>query len=522
MNSIRKAIICCRVSSDKQVREGNGLESQELRCRQYAQLQGYEVVAVFQDKGESGAIFNRTSIKETLRFLENDLKNNYVVIFDDIKRIARDIEIHWEIKKRFGALGATIESPNFKFDDSPEGRFVETVLAGGAQLEREQNARQVKQKMLARIESGYWCLTVPFGMFYDTTEKGKVLTYHNRIAPILKEAIEGFETGKFPTQTDVLHYLKMNSETLGPRRFDLKIVKRILTEILYTGYLEYPKWGVSRMQGVHKSIITIETYNSVQAKLDTSFRSISKWELNNPDFPLRKLVTCSKCGRKLTGSRVKGKAKYYSVYTCNNKDCIAKPKNIQKQVLEAAYVEMLDKASLSPKLISLTRAVAKDAWNEIAKEHRLAEKDTTKQIERKEAEISKYLELILSTSRRAVIENYERRIEDLEAEIQALNNSDKVDPAIDFEKALNRVLDFIGTPHTYWEKADIKGKYLIHNLLFTECPSFDLQNGFGTPPFSLIMAIKKESSDENSFLVDPRGFELLTSSVQTRRSSQLS
>ncbi|MEO1405118.1 MAG: recombinase family protein [Pseudomonadota bacterium] len=42
-----EAIIYCRVSSTKQVAEGSGLESQEHRCRQYADAKGYEVAVVF-------------------------------------------------------------------------------------------------------------------------------------------------------------------------------------------------------------------------------------------------------------------------------------------------------------------------------------------------------------------------------------------------------------------------------------------------------------------------------------------
>ena len=38
---MRKTVIYCRVSSDRQVREGHGLQGQEQRCRAYAQAHGY-------------------------------------------------------------------------------------------------------------------------------------------------------------------------------------------------------------------------------------------------------------------------------------------------------------------------------------------------------------------------------------------------------------------------------------------------------------------------------------------------
>ena len=48
------ALIYCRVSSDRQVREGHGFEGQESRCRTYALDKGYEVVGVFRDEGVAG------------------------------------------------------------------------------------------------------------------------------------------------------------------------------------------------------------------------------------------------------------------------------------------------------------------------------------------------------------------------------------------------------------------------------------------------------------------------------------
>ena len=43
------AVIYCRVSSAAQVKRGDGLGSQETRCREYAAGRGYKVVEVFHD-----------------------------------------------------------------------------------------------------------------------------------------------------------------------------------------------------------------------------------------------------------------------------------------------------------------------------------------------------------------------------------------------------------------------------------------------------------------------------------------
>lgn len=54
----QKAVIYCRVSTKKQAKEGNGLDSQETRCREFAKFRNYEIVRVFSDD-MSGSVAGR-------------------------------------------------------------------------------------------------------------------------------------------------------------------------------------------------------------------------------------------------------------------------------------------------------------------------------------------------------------------------------------------------------------------------------------------------------------------------------
>ena len=56
---------------------------------------------------------------------------------------------------------------NFPFEDTPEGKFLETIIAATGTLEREQNGRQVLQKMKARMEQGFWVFCAPLGPWGD-------------------------------------------------------------------------------------------------------------------------------------------------------------------------------------------------------------------------------------------------------------------------------------------------------------------------------------------------------------------
>src|SRR3989338_873126 len=159
---MQKAVIYCRVSSARQSSEGHGLESQEHRCREHAKQKGYEVTKVFRDSFTGAGDFTRRpAMGSLLAFLDSDLVTNYVVIFDDIKRLARDVGAHLKLRIAFDQRKAKVECPNFNFENTPEGHYVETIIAAGAELERGQNQRQVVQKMKARLENGYWSLVAP-------------------------------------------------------------------------------------------------------------------------------------------------------------------------------------------------------------------------------------------------------------------------------------------------------------------------------------------------------------------------
>lgn len=145
-----KCIIYCRVSSERQVNEGHGLDSQEKRCRDYAKNKNYQIEAIFLDEGVSGGLFERPAMRKLIEYLDAHTFDKFVIIFDDLSRFARDLSVHLKLKTELTSRGAKFECLNFNFEDSPEGEFIENVIASKAQLDREQNRRQVIQKQKAK------------------------------------------------------------------------------------------------------------------------------------------------------------------------------------------------------------------------------------------------------------------------------------------------------------------------------------------------------------------------------------
>jgi DNA invertase Pin-like site-specific DNA recombinase len=105
-----KAIIYCRVASTTEAATDLLLLSQEMRCRAYAADKGYPIEAIVTDRGVSGARFDRGGIRQLFQYLARDnAPGRYVVIVDDVARLARSVEAYSEIRQALQAAGAKLE-----------------------------------------------------------------------------------------------------------------------------------------------------------------------------------------------------------------------------------------------------------------------------------------------------------------------------------------------------------------------------------------------------------------------------
>lgn len=109
-----KAVIYCRVSSTKQTVRGDGLGSQETRCREFAKYKGYEIAEVFGDD-MSGSVTIRPGMTAMLAFLRQNRKEPHAVIIDDISRLARGLMAHFELRMEIENAGGVLVSPSIEF-----------------------------------------------------------------------------------------------------------------------------------------------------------------------------------------------------------------------------------------------------------------------------------------------------------------------------------------------------------------------------------------------------------------------
>lgn len=503
-----KTVLYCRVSSAAQVAKGHGIVSQETRCREFARMKGYEVVAVFKDEAVSGGLIDRPGMQAMLKYLRAHKRQGpAVVIIDDISRLARDLEAHLKLRTEISAAGGRLESPSIEFGEDSDSILVENLLASVSQHQRQKNAEQVLNRQRSRLLNGYWTFSCPPGYRYVRAEgQGKVLEVDETLGPIIKEALEGYAIGHFQTQAEVKRFFE-GFPDFPKTRFGTvtnENVNRILTRVLYAGYLERPEWGVSLRRAKHEPLISLETYERIQERIAGKAKLPSRADLNE-DFPLRGFVLCADCEQPLTAcwSKSKTGAKH-PYYMCFNRDCESNRKSIRKDVIEGQFAEMLAEVQPSETMAGLALTMFRHAWDQQAERARTLRASIRRRAAEIEKEIAAFLDRIVETTNRAVVARYESRIAELERErlvmaekLQAEGPSRKR-----FEDMFELTLRFLANPCGVWENGSIDRRRTVLKLTFEDKLVYCREGGFRTPKTSMVFRVLGRFCDPNAGMAE--------------------
>lgn len=489
MNNIKKLKYCliyCRVSSKRQVEEGNGLSSQEKRCRNFAKVNNYTVEEVFEEKGVSGALFDRPAMDNLIQHIDDNPHKQYAVIFDDLKRFARDYDVHKRLKLELVvARQVKLECLNFNFENTPESEFIEGILALHGELERKQNKRQVIQKMKARLERGYWPFYPPVALINkSSSQHGKILVFREPLSIVFKEAIEGYAYNILNSQHEVREFIKQRYKEMGVERsISIHGVQRILRNPLYAGLIEYSKWDISLMKAQHEGFITEKVFNIVQDKLSGKTKPKSG-KTFSADFPLRRFITCDVCGSKLRASWNKGNGGKYPNYWCQFKgECRYKYKVTRANTLHKQFENVLKSIKLSGSSTALAKTVFDEVWVNKKVEWREAYKDSSYKKREIDKKISVFADKVATASSEALIKVYENKIEVLSDDLKSLKKNFSIKKKFDknsFDGNWNRVEKQLENPLLLWNSPNLEDKRTVLHMYFNKGLSWDYKNGFGT------------------------------------------
>ena len=534
-----KAVIYTRVSSPSQMTEWDGLRWQERLCREWADNNDVEVVKVFSDWGKSGkyeAIEDRKGLSQMIEFLAEKNKvytTIHFVLIDDMDRIIRDTQWWREIKAQIeNKWGAKIYSLKQNLEDSPEGKLVQNIVMATKQHQRESNARQVKDKQRARMLNGYRPLNAPAWYTHKETRDQWKILIKDETAPIIQEALLWFAEGILPTQSHILDFLISKwYHTRRGNKPDLDFVADLLWRerlLRYAGFIHYEPRNISMVKGQHEKLFDIEIVAKILERLSPKpyYQKSSQTEIWE-QLPLRGFLYDSYSGIKYSGWPSQGKKNRYMYYSCRipKEQWGKKTINIMNTKIHEEFEVYLQLFKVDETTFILFEETMKTLWKKKNAITDALSADLTDRVKEIDDDCKKIMQLIRKSQSGKMIENYENEIialEDEKTELLMKIGWQQKEETINIDDLISNTKAILRNPSFIRDLWNIQLQKMLIWILFNGKIYYDKDIGFQTPEIPLIYAIKKELSEDNSVLVDPRGVEPLTSSVQTRRSSQMS
>lgn len=354
-----------------------------------------------------------------------------------------------ELRAAIEIAGGTLESPAIEFGNDPDSILVEHLLASVSQHQRQKNGEQTKNRMQARTRNGYWTLQAPVGYRYERVSgRGKMLIRDEPVASVIQEALEGYASGRFGTQADIMRFLQANPVFPKGSRGTVtnQRVSGLLSQCLYAGYLEMPSWDIPLQKAQHEALISFQTWQRIQERLAGGFYAPRKNNVSE-DFPLRGFVECDDCGTPLTACWSKGSHQKHPYYLCPKRGCTSYGKSIRRAKIEGEFEEVLKALVPSESMMKVAQMMFRDLWD-----HRLAQraaqaKAINAQVGKVQKQIDGLLDRIADMSVVSVMNAMEQRIEKLEREKIALKEraSEIARPKTSYERTLRTALAFLAT-----------------------------------------------------------------------------
>lgn len=333
-----------RVSTEKQVEEGYGLESQQRDIKEYCQKNNMIISHWYIDAGLTGMEMSK---RVALQELISDLKKIDKVVIYKLDRLARDsVDALNMIEKIFVPRNVEVLSVHdFAKYKTPQDKFQTQIMAAVAEYDRNTMLLRMRGGMLERIKEGYWPGggNTPYCYSYSK-ETGTLVPIPERKKQA-NEAIDLFLQGY--SDNKIRDMLGFKSEM---------VVRSILASPVNIGYIPY-KGKIYK--GKHEPIFELDKFNLAQ-EVRKNRRKKKTTCINKEPNLLTGLCYCGVCGCSMRYQKwTHGKHKIYCCsrdksmsylpnYDANCDNTLEWAVDIEKQVEEEIMKISLNLSSEKP------------------------------------------------------------------------------------------------------------------------------------------------------------------------------
>lgn len=336
-----RVAVYARVSSDDQQERGT-IENQLEFARKYCDLHQLEVVEWYKDDSVSGTIPLEEREDGSKVLIDAKSKRYDLLLIYKLDRLGRSARIILNAVHELEQNGVQVRSMTEPFDTgNPNGRFILTMLAGVADLERETILERMWHGANRAARQGKWLGgIVPYG--YKINEEG-YLEINSESNEKMSEADviklifhliseQKYSTIKVADHLNALgippHYTRDNRQLKKGKRKTNTIgiwhpgrIRTIITNTTYMGVHKYGQRSNKQREIISRevpAIVSKEIWEKAQQVLKENQLFSKKNAVRQ--YLLSGLIKCGNCGANYHGTAFNGpKGKLKSYYQCNGK-----------------------------------------------------------------------------------------------------------------------------------------------------------------------------------------------------------
>ena len=263
---MKTAIGYIRVSTEKQVENGQGLEIQEKQIRDYCENNNIELITIYRDEGISGAkdILDRQGLNDAVLYCKEEKPNLFLIPKYD--RLARDLMQQMTIEGKLIESGVELISilePTLNGTD-PMRTMMRQLIGMMSQYERSLIKSRTHSGCVATAEKGKKTGgSIPYGYktIRDKDGKNPKAVIVEEQARIIKEIYKLHIKEQYGFQAIANILNDRNVPTAKNSKWVAGTIQKILHNDYYMGMLNY---GDIKVKGEHKAIISEDMFNIAQ------------------------------------------------------------------------------------------------------------------------------------------------------------------------------------------------------------------------------------------------------------------
>tara|TARA_Y100000114_G_scaffold141679_1_gene147620 strand:- start:2693 stop:4426 length:1734 start_codon:yes stop_codon:yes gene_type:complete len=530
------AVTYQRVSTKEQATKGGRDEGFSIPAQRQANARkaedlGARIVAQFVDAGESARSADRPDLQRMLEYIATH-QVTYCIVHK-VDRLARnrldDVEIH----RRLVEAGVTLVSATENIDETPSGMLLHGIMSSIAEFYSKNLASEVSKGLNQKFETGGTPMRAPIGYLNvrKRDEQGReyrTVEIDAERAPLVRWVFEQYATGDHTVVGLLTEATARGLTTVPtPKRPSGPVGRSTFFSMLRNPYyIGIVRYKGAEQSGTHEPLVDVETWQQVHRLLDS--RKIAAERRRTHDHYLKGSLFCGQCGSRMQLDYPANKQGVrYAYYVCSGR--ASKRKNCTRRAVPVGIAEQLVADCYRDISITEEQYAALVTRVEAAFDERLASRsqelaELTENRKRLQNESDKLLAAHFADA--IDLETLKRHQDRIRAGLADIDRrlASEHDQHEGSRKHLSTALSLLVDCATLYARTNDQGKRLANQALTNgiEISEDERATIRLAEPFAAL-APTQASTDvrcsSTSEIVEPRRFELLTSCLQSRRST---